>query len=209
MNEQKLTKWKKQLTQIQDDVRELLRGRKIFLDTFELIKRNKEAQKDIFSWWDYYKLNYTYFVLSKIYHQIDENPKADNLHNLLKDLYENCSMVSAEWWIGDGKSLSIDTFKEKFGGSTLTPANIYADLGDLLYSTKEVKEFRDKRIAHRDKSQAVSKEIDIKNIDESIDLIEKFVDKYTLLLEQRSLDLNIKDGDDWQKSFTIPWIEKK
>ena len=40
-------------------------------------------------------------------------------------------MVSAEWWVGDGNDLSTDEFKENFGGKTLTPSNIYADIETL------------------------------------------------------------------------------
>ena len=197
--------WKKQITQIQDEVKELLRGKKIFFDTVKIINENKAVQKDISAWWNYYKLNYTYFVVSKIWHQIDKKHSKGNLINLLQDLYENCSMISAEWWVGDGNDLSKDEFREDFGGKTLTPSNVYADIGELMHITKGVKKFRHERIAHRNKSQTIKDKIALKNIEESIEIIERLTKKYTLLLEQRDLDLN-RGGDDWQKSFTISWI---
>jgi hypothetical protein len=206
MNDEMLKNWKKQITQIQDEVKELLRGKKIFIDTVKIIDKNKAIQKDLFTWWNYYKLNYTYFVVSKIWHQIDRDHRAGNLINLLHDLYENCSMISAEWWIGDGNDLSTDEFKKNFGGKTLTPSNVYADIGELMHITKDIKKIRHERIAHRNKSQMIKNTIALKNVEESIKIIEKLTKKYTLLLEQRNLDLNIRGGDDWQKSFSISWI---
>ncbi len=198
--------WKKQIASIQNEVQELLRGRKIFLDTYGIIEKNVAVQKNISTWWDYYKISYTYFVISKIFHQIDKDNRADNLINLLENLYENCEIITSSWYVNhDTSSLSTVEFEKKFGKNHLQPSNIYADIGELLYVTKDVKEFRHKRIAHRDKSKNFNTTIQIKNIDESINTIEKLSKKYTLLLEQRGLDLNISD-ENWPTSFTIPWI---
>lgn len=207
MNHQKIVKWERQISKIQYEIRELLQGRKIFLETLRIIESNNEVKKNIFTWLDYYKVNYTYFTLSKIYHQIDEDPSADNLFNLLNDLHENCSMVTASWWVGDGKSLSINTFKEKFGGLTLSPSNVYGDLGDLIYTTKDIKIKRDKILAHRDRSKKTSTEISIEEVNKAIDLINDLGEKYTLLIQQRILSHSF--DSDWRKSFVIPWIEDK
>lgn len=207
MNHQKIVKWDRQISKIQYEIRELLQGRKIFLETLRIIESNNEVKKNIFTWLDYYKVNSTYFTLSKIYHQIDEDPNADNLFNLLNDLHENCSMVTARWWVEDGKSLSINTFKEKFGGLTLSPSNVYGDLGDLIYTTKDIKIKRDKILAHRDRSKKTSTEISIEEVNKAIDLINDLGEKYTLLIQKRSLSHSF--DSDWQKSFVIPWIEDK
>ena len=205
-NNEKIELWRKQIKNIQNEVQELLQGKKIFLDTYKIIEKNKEVQKNVFTWWNHYKVSYTYFVTSKIYHQIDKDDRADNLISLLENLYENCNIITSSWWVNhDTKTFSTDEFEKKFGGNHLQPSNVYADIGELLYITKEVKEFRHTRIAHRDKSKIFNNTIQIKNINESITTIEKLTKKYTLLLEQRGLDLNVADNN-WNTSFTIPWI---
>ena len=206
---QKIQKWQKEIEQISDDVEDLLYSKKQAEDLEKIIRENTFVQQNIGTFWEHYKLNLTYFLISKIWHQIDENNQSLSLVNLLKDLLSNHAFITKEWWIGQSEWLSSQTFEEEFGKESLDPNIVCQDIQNLKKVTTEIEQIRHKRIAHTDKDGKLASKISHTKITEASDLIEKLVIKYLLLLTKSGRDGLTPVSDDWQVAFTKAWIRTK
>ena len=178
----------------------------------KIIRANLFVQQNIGSFWEHYKLNPTYFLISKIWHQIDENNDSLSLINLLKDLLRNHIFITKDWWVAQNEWLSSKTFEDEFGkGDYLDPNLICDDVQSLKETTKEIKEFRHKQVGHKDNSGKFTSNISYTKIKKAIDHIERLVVKYQLLLTQSGYvnESLTPTPDDWQIAFTKEWISNK
>ena len=205
---QKIKKWQEDIEKITGDVEDLLYSKLQAEELEKIIRANPFVQQNVGSFWEHYKLNYTYFIVSKIWHQIDEDTRSLSLINLLKDLLTNHSLITKSWWVSQGpNALSSSTFEEEFGkGDCLDPSLVCEDMQGLRESTKEIKEFRHKQVGHKDNSGKFASNISYTKIKEAIDQIEELVIKYQLLLTQSGYESLTPVPDDWEVAFTKEWI---
>ena len=203
----KVQKWQNEIEEISSDVEDLLYSKRQAEELEKIIRDNVFVQQNIGTFWEHYKLNLTYFLVSKIWHQIDENNSSLSLINLLKDLHSNHSFITKEWWLGNSEWLSSETFEKEFGKVSLDPNLVYQDIQSLKVVTEEIKQMRHKRIAHTDANRKLASKISHAKITEATDLIEKLVIKYLLLLTQSGRDGLTPTPDDWQGAFTKAWIK--
>lgn len=205
---QKIKTWQKEIEEITSDVEDLLYSKYQAEELEKIIRTNPFVQQNIGTFWEHYKLNYTYFIVSKIWHQVDENPRSLSLINLLKDLSDNHTLVTKSWWVSQGKMLSSVTFEEKFeNGDYLDVSWISNDIKNLQDATKPIKEIRHKRIAHKDSNEKFSYSIGGESVNKAMSTIEELVIKYQLLLTQSGYASLIPEPDDWQVAFTKEWIK--
>ena len=207
----KVKKWQKEIEVITGDVEDLLYSKYQAEELEKIIRANPFVQQNISSFWEHYKLNYTYFIVSKIWHQIDEDTRSLSLINLLEDLLANNSVITKSWWVSQGpNALSSSTFEEEFGkGDNLDLNLVCEDIQSLKDSTKEIKEFRHKQVGHKDNSGKFTSNISYTKIKEAIGQIEKLVIKYQLLLTQSGYESLTPVPDDWQVAFTKGWINNE
>ncbi|OGG18938.1 hypothetical protein A3D78_05785 [Candidatus Gottesmanbacteria bacterium RIFCSPHIGHO2_02_FULL_39_14] len=207
----KVKKWQKEIEVITGDVEDLLYSKYQAEELEKIIRANPFVQQNISSFWEHYKLNYTYFIVSKIWHQIDEDTRSLSLINLLKDLLTNHRVITKSWWVSQGSNaLSSSTFEEEFGkGDNLDLNLVCEDIQSLKDSTKEIKEFRHKQVGHKDNSGKFTSNISYTKIKEAIGQIEKLVIKYQLLLTQSGYESLTPVPDDWQVAFTKGWINNE
>lgn len=205
----KIKKWQYEIEEISKDVEDLLYSKYQAEELEKIIKLNSFIQQNIGSFWEHYKLNLTYFIISKIWHQIDEDKKSLSLINLLKDLLNNHESITKVWWAGKSKWLSTNTFEEEFGKISLDPNIVCEDIHKLKIATQSIKQIRHKRIAHTDKNRKLESKVSYTKITEATNQIEKLVIKYLLLLTQSGRDGLTPVSDDWQIAFTKEWIVKK
>ncbi|MFA5770769.1 MAG: hypothetical protein WC894_04730 [Patescibacteria group bacterium] len=194
------------------DVEDLLYSKSQAEELERIIRANLFVQQNIGSFWEHYKLNLTYFLISKIWHQIDEDNRSLSLINLLKDLLSNHIFITKDWWVAQCEWLSLKTFENEFGkGDCLDPNLIREDVQSLKETTKEIKEFRHKQVGHKDKSGKFTSNISYAKIKKAINQIERLVIKYQLLLTQSGYENeSLTPGpDDWQVAFTKEWISSK
>ncbi len=208
---QKIKRWQEDIEKITGDVEDLLYSKSQAEELEKIIRANPFVQQNIGSFWEHYKLNYTYFIVSKIWHQIDECPRSLSLINLLRDLLDNHSVITKSWWVSQGpNALSSSTFEEEFGkGDYLDPNLLREDIQSFKETTKEIKEFRHKQVGHKDNSGKFPSNISYTKIKEAIGQIEKLVIKYQLLLTQSGYEFLTPVPDDWQVAFTKEWISDK
>lgn len=201
--------WQKEIETITSDFNDLMYSKHQIEELEKIIRANESVKKSIGSFWEHYKLNYIYFAISKIFHQIDEHGDSSSLINLLNKLLCNYKAITETWWIGDGMALSTETFREEFGtNGYLDPELISRDINSLLNITKEIRSFRHKRIAHKSKNETFDYQISNTKLNEAMAAIEKLIIKYQLLLTQSGYETLTPEPDDWTEAFIIPWIDK-
>jgi hypothetical protein len=94
-------------------------------------------------------------------------------------------------------------------GKYFNPKIAERDLQDLQATAKKIEDFADRRIAHYDKRSKKAL-ASFKNLDDSVDFLEKLLKKYCLLFHAETL-LNYPGTYqyDWKQIFRYPWIENK
>ena len=194
-----------------------LENRFLFNRLVEIIKDNSKIDKsNIFL--DYIRINYVATVIIAICRQIDNNCDSVSLINLFHEVYDNAEKITKEQFVSQYKTTGIEhgnsDFKEHFGNlEYVDPSIVYADIGNLIFYTKEIKKFRHKRVAHLDKNKKIKFDIDFDILNKAIDLIEKIIKKYYLLLTQSALDELIPkstlcfrdDRSNEEDIFCVPW----
>lgn len=206
-NAKLIKEWQREIEAITADFEDLMYSKYQIEELEKIIRTNKSVQQSIGSFWEHYKLNYTYFAISKIFHQIDEHGDSSSLINLLNKILCNYKTINEIWWIGDGMALSTETFREEFGANGyLDPESVSKDINSLLAITKDIRSFRHKRIAHKSKNETFDYKISNKTINEAISFIEKLIIKYQLLLTQSGYETLTPVSDDWSEAFTFVWI---
>lgn len=194
-----------------------LENRFLFKRLVEIIENNPKVNKpNIFL--DYIKINYITTIIVAICRQIDRDQDSRSLINLLYEIYDNAEEITKKWFASQYKTIGEEygkkNFKENFGNlEHVDPAIIYADIGNLIFYTKEIKRFRNKRVAHLDKNKEIKFDIDFSTLNKAIDLIERIINKYYLLLTGDDLGsllpANIlcfrDDGSDEENIFCAPW----
>lgn len=194
-----------------------LENRFLFNRLAEIIKNNPRVDKpNIFL--DYIEINYITALIMAVCRQTDRNYDSVSLINLLYEIYDNAEKITKKWFISHYKKAGIAlgkrNFEENFGYlEHIDPSVVYADIGNLIFYTKDIKKFRNKRVAHRDKNKNIKFDIDFDTLNNAIDLIEKLIKKYYLLLTQSGipqlLPANIlcfrDDGSYEEDIFCVPW----
>lgn len=206
-NTKQIINWQKQIEAVTSDFEDLMYSKYQIEELEKIIRSNKRVMKTVGTFWNHYKLNYTYFAVSKIFHQIDEHQDSSSLINLLNDLLRNYKEITEKWWLGDGTALSTETFREKFGkNGYLDPELIGKNINSLLDVTKEIRSFRHKRIAHKSKNETFDYKISNTKINKAVVITEKLIIKYQLLLTQSGYETLTPVSDDWIETFTFTWI---
>jgi len=205
--ESKIQQWQSQINEISIDVEDLLYSNYQAEELEKIIKANTFVKGNIGSFWEHYKLNLTYFLVSKIWHQIDENINSLSLINLLKDLLCNHVFMTSDWWVDQCSHISTQTFEESFGKESLDPSIVCQDIQELKEVTQKIKLIRHKRVAHTDTDRNLVSKISHSEIIKAVSQIEKLVIKYIFLLTpQDARNGLLPDPDDWKLAFTKEWI---
>lgn len=184
---------KKEFNNLKGDIENLVWSRKIYKD-FLNKERDIEDPEDFY---DFLKLSYVSHMVLGVYRQIDQHKDSMSLNNFLNNLFDNSKKIQKRWFVDQCKKnlLKFKTdpdpdFAEKYGIKTfeinfgklefIDPTIIYADIGKLLFYTKEIKKFRNKKIAHEDKGK-LKFEVNFNDLDKAIDTIENIKSRYNLL----------------------------
>lgn len=215
---QLLNKWRSAIEDITSDVTDLIENRFVFNRVVEMVNSNKELQQDNL-YWDYLKLNHGSAMVLGISRQVDPNKHTYGFIKLLEDISKNSSTLTVEWFISFyknptrelGKLMGEKDFRENFGaGKHVDKKIIDEDIGALKNATKVIQKFRHNRIAHKNKDKSLSFSLDFSEIGKALDILEKLVIKYHLLLNQAGF----VDGllpviqYEWEEIFCKPWLKE-
>jgi hypothetical protein len=203
---------KKDIEKITGDVSDLMWDRKMYGEFCEIIKNNTAIDKEN-AFYDFVKSGYISHLVLGIGRQTDEGKKTLSLRHLLERINSNPEKVTKKWFAAQYKTLGEGwgeaDFEKKFGTlDFVDPTIVQADIESLVSCTEEIRKYRDKRIAHRDKGKIVF-DLSFKALDKAIETIEALGIKYYLLLHQAGIDglLPTDTRDDYREIFYEPWMK--
>src|SRR3989338_705493 len=206
---------------IESEVIRMMGNKEIFKEIKEISKRNSQINKGN-SLWDFLKESYVALMVSAVCRQIDTDERSSSLVNLLRTILFNPTVIQSlnkDWYSeqyhrdndifpGFMEGIGKGDFEEHFGSKEyVDPAIVYMDLKKLEEDTKEIKKYRNKRIAHFDKKESLFK-ANYDDLHKAVETVRSIASKYYLLLKQGGNDLIPSDQTDWQEILTIPWIKK-
>lgn len=218
-----IKKWKQDIDEITNDITDLVEHRWLFRQLEEMIRNNINLNKDNL-FWDFLRYNYVASMVLGICRQIDSDKNSISLLNLLSDISSRPETLTKEWFIStyengrDGEfrrlmlGQGIKDFEDNFGKNKFVDSSMVdSDMSNLLGYTREIKKFRNKRVAHKDKNKKLKFDVDFAVLDEAVNIVEKTAIKYNLLLNQSGYPetglLPVVQYD-WQEIFTLPWMNK-
>jgi hypothetical protein len=105
------------------------------------------------------------------------------------------------------KELANEEFDSLAGASAehLPRRVVLKDQRDLQVATRLIRSFVNKRVAHWDRRGPRRLPI-VSEVDDSIDLVEKALLKYRLILTKASGPLLPTFLYDWKEPFRVPWL---
>lgn len=216
-----IKRWKKQLDEIVDDVTDLVLSRYIFKEVILIVGKNRKLNTTN-PFWDFLKTSYVSSLVLGISRQVDPDPRSLSLINLLDEISGNPKAITKKWFTtqyrknkqGWSKKIMAGQaktdFEREFGKvNFINPASVRRDKSTLLLCTREIIKFRNKRIAHKDKSKQLKFNVRFTDLYKAIDSLEKIALKYNLLLNQSAYhndSLLPVIPFDWQRIFRSVWL---
>lgn len=209
----KFKKWEDWLEIIHEDIRELLVREYIFKGVQDIIKSNPKIHKPS-SFYDWLGIVHSVDNSIGIRRQLDGNKKSVSFTRLLTEIIKEPEVLSRERFVGlysdkeyrqDFAHRDFDDFSGE-GNYFINQESVKTDLKNLLESGKEIKEFANKRVAHRSENSPSEPVTDTKVI-ACLDLLENLLIKYELLFHAVTYDGILPAWQyDWKEIFREPWI---
>lgn len=206
----------KDIEALSGDVSDLMWHRKIYTDLAEIVASNPKINVPN-AFHDFVKTSYVSSIVLGVCRQIDRDAQALSLINILQKIFDNAETITKDWFAAHyrnsalGESFGRKDFEERFGKlNFIDPSIVHGDIGNLIFHTKEIKKYRNKRIAHYQKGNVTfDKNFNFSTINEAIDIIEGLYQKYHLLLHQKNMVtlLPIDLSGDYTEIFREPWVK--
>jgi hypothetical protein len=207
-----LREWLRQLQIIREELRSLTTGAQVFWEVQRILADNRDALSHrLFN--DWISTNYAVATAVGIRRQLDRDPRAVSLQNLLTRIQEamsGCPDILS-------RASFVETFRRRFGrdanatfdelvGSAkmaVDCACVQRDI-DQLQRLSKLKTWVDKRIAHRDSDETEKRMLG--ELDEGLNLLLRLLDRYSMLLTGLSSGIGPTLPNDWKSVFKIAWL---
>ncbi len=201
---------------VQTHLTDAFRHRKIFLDTTEILKKHPTLRNstDAGYWYDWLRTLYAHYIIMAVRRELDRGATSPNLYDLLHRIRKRPQVLSRDRYdkLFEGSRLKQsdpDVANKQFAqmaGSDefIDPKIVRKDLDEVKKQARLVVLYANKVVAHR---TAESVEVTLRHVNDSLETIEKVLQKYYLLLTASSL-LSAEPSiiSPWQRAFTVPWI---
>lgn len=200
---------KEDIKKIIEQIKDLMWDKKMFDETIEIMNNNAISQNNVFH--IFINAGYVSHGVLGICRLVDENKDSLSLISVLKSIFDNAEKITKEWYVKNyalERQFGNKSFEDNFGNqSFIDPSIIYADIGSLIFNTRELKKYRDKRIAHFDKNGNVFLDEKVAPlVQKATAVIEELGKKYYLLLFQQGYGILLPtDHTNYQKIFDKPW----
>lgn len=204
------------LKQIENSASKLLENRFFFREFMSVVEANPKLPENnyfIVWMWENYLLN----AAMGIRRFVDKDSRSISLYLLLRDIKENSEILSRErhkalfkdgGFAGDNNY--INQFFDELVGvrkDHIDPSDVEDDTNKLIERTEVLKTYVDKTVAHLDKENLETLPT-IKDLDDSIDLIVKLVQKYYAILHAGTTKLQPVPQRPWKNIFNVAWNPK-
>lgn len=202
----------KDIDEISSDISDLMWNQKMFADFKKIVEANpKINQENVF--YDFIKTGHVSQIVLAICRQIDGDQKVLSLMNLLHEISHNSDKITKDWFVSQYRGTSVGEgkgrldFEECFGNlDVIRSSMVSRDIGKLTSVTKEIKKYRNKRIAHMERGEIIFN-LDFTTLDKATEILDELGKKYYLLLHQKGMpSLLPVDQTDYRKIFRVQWI---
>jgi hypothetical protein len=209
-------KWKKWIDKIGHDLGDLLISQDIIKEVSQIVASNKRIQSPLF-FFTWIRNNYVDSIVVGLGRLNDHDNRTISFHNLIKEIVANPEAITRDYfvsryekWMQD-VGIANDAFNEfaDEGEQFLSKDRLLADLQLLDDETKQIKVFRDQRVAHLDQTPAITQLPTFKDVEYALELLDNIFHKYYKLIDGAGMStakpsLNF----DWKEPLRYPWIEK-
>ena len=191
----------------------------IFNGFMEIVEPNPDLpDNNLFIIWAW--KNYLFTAAMGVRRQISNKYDDVSLVNLLEDIKKEPSILSRQRYTSLFKGTGLETeyhyinkcFDDIVGKGKdfIDPAEIENDIQRLNTTAESLKVYATKTLAHAGKDAKSIKILPtIKDLDDSIDLFEKMLNKYYALLNAGGIGLPKVAQVPWKEIFLKPWIQDK
>lgn len=145
--------------------------------------------------------------------QVDWDRRTISFVRLMQEIEDHPEVISRRRFVGKYqrrlKNMGHRTF-ERFarpGAEQIDPRVIRQHRKELVTAQRRLREFVNRYVAHQSRYRMRRLPTHIE-LDSCVDLLERLVKEYALLLEQVSLAQVVPAIQyDWKKPFRVPWIQ--
>ncbi len=216
MGTKKEQEWISMLKQIEDSISDLLWNRLFFQEFMSIVEANSQLpENNYFVVWIWE--NYLYNAAIGVRRFLDKDTRSVSLYLLLKDIRENHEILSRERYTAlfkgtryaddfDYINIGFDELVGE-GKEHIEPADVEDDIKKLVVRTEVLNTYVNKTVAHLDKENLETLPT-IKDLDDSIDLIVKLVQKYYAILHAGTTILQPVPQRSWKNIFNVAWNPK-
>jgi len=216
LSTKKEQEWISMLKQIEKSTSDLLLNRLFFREFMSIVEANPQLpENNYFIVWMWE--NYLYNAAIGVRRFVDKDTRSVSLYLLLKDIKENNEILSRERYTAlfkdTGFADDFDYINRGFdelvgeGKKHIEPADVEDDINKLIRRTEVLTTYVNKTVAHLDKENLETLPT-IKDLDDSIDLIVKLVQKYYAILHAGTTILQPVPQRPWKSIFNVVWLPK-
>lgn len=217
MPDQRIEKWTRWIDgTIKNNVLTMHLHRHAWRELAAILEKNPGLPESY--WWEFMLDTYATTQAVAVRRQTDPHPDAASLHNLVRDIRDDPSRLTADFWVdlwGDPTDpvepvIARRQWQEHFGGAIeehLDPAIPATDLERLTEAATSIRGYVDRHIAHA-QSTAVPAEVTLRVADlhAAVDVIgDVFSRYYSLLTASTMIELVPVIQHDWTAIFRQPW----
>jgi len=217
LSTKKEQEWISMLKQIEKSTFDLLWNRLFFQEFMSIVEANPQLpENNYFIVWMWE--NYLYTAAIGVRRLVGRDTRSVSLYLLLKDIMENHEILSRERYTAlfkdtryaddfDYINIGFDELVGE-GKEHIEPADVEDDINKLIRRTEVLTTYVNKTVAHLDKEK-LEKLPTVKDLDDSIDLIVKIVQKYYTILRAETIILQPVPQHPWKNIFKVAWISSK
>jgi hypothetical protein len=206
----------KDVQEIQKHITSAFRSRKMFRDTTEMLQKHPtlSTSPDAGYWYEWFRTLYAHYIVMAVRRELDRGADAPNIYRLLMAVGRRPQVLSRARYKAffEGsplQELGVDVggvqFTEMAGpGTFIDPTIVRKDLDEVEKQSKLVVLYANKIVAHRTPR---SVQTTLKHVNDSLEAIEKVLQKYYVLLTGKGL-MGAEPSiiNTWQAAFTVAWI---
>lgn len=208
----RIVEWRESLSRIEEELIELVRSKAIYEEVGAVIAANPLINRsNRFYYW--ISKNFCDSLLLGIRRQLDRDPRAISLMNLLNEIRKENELLNVSFheslYRPDMVHLARPSFEKAIGSTDdYVPVPVIdADIATLQGIGAVHRGYTNKYVAHSDRDQAEVEPGTYGDLYAAVDSMESIFSKYYLLLcgaDYRSL-LPVPDPE-WKAIFEVPWI---
>ena len=212
-SQEKIEFWKKWFEEIWDEAINLRHLQNVYKTIMDMIINNNALyETGIFI--GYFRKVYAETVCIGVRRLCDKSKKTKSFLKLLKDMRQHPGIITRDYYVNlyededmrsEFASSDFDDLVGK-GRSHLSKKAILKDINLLQNKTSLIISFVNNYIAHR-KWDELSKMPSYKDLDDSLDVIEHLICRYSQLLKATACyDLTPTIQGNWTQMFEVPWL---